>query len=106
MQLGCIVRESMSINTKDIRSDANEALVETLLKKLHLRYTFPQPFNKKVDILAVTKMSTTLSSWISQVKKNIDKGESWEQIKSKEPTLQKEDFDDFKASLDTEEAQK
>ncbi|KAM0882065.1 hypothetical protein ACQ4PT_032539 [Festuca glaucescens] len=31
MQLGCIVRESMSINMKDIRSDANVALVETLI---------------------------------------------------------------------------
>ena len=46
MQLGCILWESMSINTKDIRSKANEALVENLLRKLHQRYTFPQPFKK------------------------------------------------------------
>ena len=33
MQLGCIVRESMSINTKHIRS--NPALVDNLIRKLH-----------------------------------------------------------------------
>ena len=63
MQLGCIVRESMSINTKDLRSKANEALVENLLRKLHQRYTFPQPLNKKVESLAIMNMSTALSSW-------------------------------------------
>ena len=33
MQLGCIVRESMSINTKHIRS--NPALVDNIITKLH-----------------------------------------------------------------------
>ena len=33
MQLGCIVRESMSINTKHLIS--NSALVENIIKKLH-----------------------------------------------------------------------
>ena len=47
MQLGCILRESVSINTKDIRSTANKALRDVLLQKLHQRYTFPEPFNKK-----------------------------------------------------------
>ena len=76
MQIGCIVRESMSINTTDLRSIENKALVETLFKKLHQRYTFPEPFNKKVDTLALTKMSTALSSWRSRVKKNIMQGKS------------------------------
>jgi hypothetical protein len=106
MQIGCIVRESMSINTKDLRSDANAALVETLLKKLHQRYTFPQPFNKKVDSLAITKMSTALSSWRSRVKKKIADGESWEKISSKEPTLEREDFEILKSFLETEECEK
>jgi hypothetical protein len=105
MQLGCIVRESMSINTKDIRSEANKVLAETLLKKLHQRYTFPAPFNKKVDSLALTKMSTALSSWRSRVKKKIADGESWEKISSKEPTLEKEDFDVLKAYVNTEECE-
>jgi hypothetical protein len=34
-QLGCIVRESMSINTKHLRGAANELLVGNLLQKLH-----------------------------------------------------------------------
>ena len=47
MQLGCILRESVSINTKDIRSTANKALRDVLLQKVHQRYTFPEPINKK-----------------------------------------------------------
>ena len=92
MQLGCIVQESMSINTKDLRSKSNEALVELLLTKLHQRYTFPQPFNKKVDSLAIMKMSTALSSWKTGVNKKINKGDSWEKIKAKEPSLGEEEF--------------
>ena len=71
MQLGCIVRESMSINTKDLRSKGKEALVQNLLTKLHQQYKFPLPFNKKVDSFAITKMSTALSSWKFRIKKYI-----------------------------------
>ena len=35
MQLGCILRETVSINTYDLRSEENEALRTNLLKKLH-----------------------------------------------------------------------
>ena len=49
MQLGCIVRESISINTKDIRSKENEALLQTLLRKLHLRYKFPEDSIKAAE---------------------------------------------------------
>jgi hypothetical protein len=35
MQLGCIVHETVSINTHDIRSEANMALAEALIQKLH-----------------------------------------------------------------------
>lgn len=106
MQLGCIVRETVSINNHDIRSEANAALAETLTQKLHQRYMFPEPFNKKVDSLALTKMSTALSSWRNRLKRKIDHGESWEKISSKESSLSKEDFDEFKSSLETEEAKK
>jgi len=106
MQLGCILRESVSINTKDLRSKGNEPLVKNLLKKLHQRYTFPEPFNKKVDSLAITKMSTALSSWKSRVKKKIDKGDNWEKISAKEPMLDQEEFESFKLSLNSEEAKK
>ena len=104
MQLGCMLRETVSINTHNLRSKENEALVQNLLMKLHERYTFPKPLNKKVESLAITKMSDALSSWKSRVKKKIDKGLSWEEIHAKEPMLDEEEFETFKASLETEEA--
>jgi hypothetical protein len=76
MQLGCIVRVTVPLNTQDLRSEANEALAGTLIQKLHQRYTFPEPFNKKVDSLALTKMSTALSSWKTRLKNKINKGKS------------------------------
>ena len=65
MQLGCIVRESMSINTKHIRS--NPALVDNIITKLHKRYKFLAKYDNldignAVNRLAVTKMSNALSS--------------------------------------------
>ena len=38
------------------------------------------------------------------MKKKIDKGLSWEEIHAKEPMLDEEEFETFKASLETEEA--
>ena len=62
MRLGCIVRESMSINAVKIRGEGNEHLVELCLQKLHRRYKFPAPYNNlersnPVNKLAITKMS-------------------------------------------------
>ena len=68
------------------------------LQKLHQWYTFPEPFNKKVDSLAISKMSTALSSWKHRVKGKIEKGLSWEEIKAKEPMLDQEEFEEFKLS--------
>jgi hypothetical protein len=71
LQLGCIVRESMSINQKNIRDKGNARLRELLIGKLHNRYKFPEPFDNKklkgntVNKLALTRMSTALSSWKS-----------------------------------------
>jgi hypothetical protein len=69
IQLGCIVRESMSINQKNIRAKGNTRLHELLIGKLHNRYKFLEPFDNKklkgnkVNKLALMRMSTTLSSW-------------------------------------------
>ena len=104
-QIGCIVRESVSINTKDIRSKENAALLQTMLDKLHQRYKFPDEDSKKrAESNAITTMSTALSSWRFRVKKKIDKGDSWEKISKKEPHLSKEDFDALKESFNTKEA--
>ena len=102
MQLGCIVRESMSINTKHIRSNA--AMVDNLIRKLHKRYKFPAQYDNldvgnAVNRLAVTKMSNALSSWKFRVKTKIAKGQSWEAISVKEPMINEEDFNTFKAGL-------
>jgi hypothetical protein len=35
MQLGCIIRETVPLNTQYLRSEANEALAGTLIQKLH-----------------------------------------------------------------------
>jgi hypothetical protein len=37
MQLGCIVREIMSINTVNLQGEGNEHLVKLCLRKLHRR---------------------------------------------------------------------
>ncbi|KAK1668664.1 hypothetical protein QYE76_056823 [Lolium multiflorum] len=109
MQLGCIVRESMSINTVKIRGEGNEHLVELCLRKLHRRYKFPAPYNNlersnPVNKLAITKMSNALSSWKSRVKAKIDKGESFESIKKGEPMLDEAEFQIFKERLDSDDA--
>jgi hypothetical protein len=106
MQLGCIVRETVPILTQDLRSKENEAIVQSLLQKLHQRYTFPEPFNKKVDSLALTKMSTALSSWKNRLKRKIEAGESWERISSKDPSLSLEDFNAFKSYLESDTVKK
>ncbi|KAK1664272.1 hypothetical protein QYE76_052431 [Lolium multiflorum] len=155
MQLGCIVRDSMSINTKHLRSEANERfLVQPILLQLfhappshtvmplhtavrhlairvashdhagispypahlaetspasyashvHRWYTFPAKYNtmsksKKVNRLAITKMSNALSSWRSRVKNKIEKGESWEKISRGEPILDEAEFEIFKGRV-------
>lgn len=105
MQIGCIVRESVSINTKDIRSPENTAILQTMLDKLHQRYKFPDEDSKKrAEANAITKMSTALSSWRFRVKKKINKGDSWEKISKEEPHLPREDFDALKESFNTEVA--
>jgi hypothetical protein len=106
MQLGCIVRETVPILTQDLRSKENEAIAQSLLQKLHQRYTFPEPFNKKVDSLALTKMSTALSSWKNRLKRKIEAGESWERISSKDPSLSLEDFNAFKSYLQSDAVKK
>jgi hypothetical protein len=68
IQLGCIVRESISIIQKNIRDKGNTRLRELLIGKLHNQYKFPEPFDNKklkgnkVNKLALTRMSTALSS--------------------------------------------
>src|SRR4051812_12200558 len=44
----------------------------------HIYWKKPFSILKKVDSLALTKMSTALSSWKNRMKEKIEAGESWE----------------------------
>lgn len=108
IQLGVMVRETVTINTRNLRDPANEHFVQLLMEKLHGRYKFPKDYdnqqlkNNPVNQLALTKMSTALASWRARVKKRIDQKKSWEEIKEKEPMLEYDDFVLFKETLETD----
>jgi hypothetical protein len=67
IQIGCIVWETMTINTRNLRDPDNAHLVQLLLQKLHERYQFPPEYDNQnlkdnvVNQLALTKMSTALA---------------------------------------------
>ena len=102
LQLGCIVRSTVSINTENLRHPDRGNLRSLLFTKLHERYKFPAEFENtslkgnKVNNAALTKMSKALSTWKSNVKRMIEKGESYEKIKEKNPSITEDDYNDFK----------
>src|SRR3954467_5050985 len=102
LQLGCILRSTVSINTENLRHKDRGNLGTLLFTKLHERYKFPAEFENtrlsgnKVNNVALTKMSTTLSTWRSAVKRMIDKGDSYDKIKAKYPLMSKDDYKEFK----------
>ena len=101
-QLGCILRSTISINIENLRHRDRGNLRNLLFTKLHERYKFPGDFantrlsGNKVNSAALTKMSKALSTWRSNVKRMIDKGESYEKIKEKNPSITEDDYNDFK----------
>ena len=102
LQLGCIVRSTVSINTKNLRHPDRGNLRNLLFTKLHERYKFPAEFantslkGNKVNNAALTKMSKAMSTWKSNVKRMIEKGESYQKIKEKNPSITEDDYNDFK----------
>ena len=64
VQLGCILRSTVSINTENLRHKDRGNLRSLLFTKLHERYKFPAEFENtrlsgnKVNNAALTKMST------------------------------------------------
>ena len=69
VQLGCILRSTISINTENLRHKDRGNLRNLLFTKLHERYKFPADFantrlsGNKVNSAALTRMSTALSTW-------------------------------------------
>ena len=102
VQLGCILRSTVSINTENLRHKDRGNLRSLLFTKLHERYKFPAEFENtslkgnKVNNAALTKMSKALSTWKSNVKRMIEKGESYQKIKEKNPSITEDDYNDFK----------
>ena len=78
-----------------------------LFTKLHERYKFPAEFGNtclsgnKVNSAALTRMSTTLSTWRSAVKRMIDKGDSYEKIKAKYPLMSEDEYKEFKIKCES-----
>ena len=68
LQLGCILRSTVSINTENLRHPDRGNLRNLLFTKLHERYKFPAEFENtrlsgnKVNSAALTRMSTALST--------------------------------------------
>ena len=102
IQLGCILRSTVSINTENLRHKDRGNLRSLLFTKLHERYKFPAEFantrlsGNKVNSTALTRMSTTLSTWRSTVKALIDKGGSYDKIKAKYPLMSEDEYKEFK----------
>ena len=68
-----------------------------LFTKLHERNKFPADFantrlsGNKVNSAALMKMSTALATWRGAVKRMIEKGDSYEKIKEKNPSISEDD---------------
>ena len=107
VQLGCILRSTVSINTENLRHKDRGNLRSLLFTKLHERYKFPAEFantrlsGNKVNSAALTRMSTTLSTWRSTVKAMIEKGDSYEKIKAKYPLMSEDDYKEFKIKCES-----
>ncbi|KAI4990110.1 hypothetical protein ZWY2020_038473 [Hordeum vulgare] len=107
VQLGCILQSIVSINTENLRHKDRGILRNLLFTKLHERYKFPNDVanthlsRNRVNNAALTKMSTTLSTWRSAMKRMIDKGDSYEKIKVKNPSINEDDYKEFKIKCES-----
>ena len=78
-----------------------------LFTKLHERYKFPGHFantllsGNKLNSAALMKMSTTLATWRASVKSMIEKGDSYEKIKEKNPSISEDDYREFKIKCES-----
>ncbi|KAM3206169.1 hypothetical protein ACQJBY_061691 [Aegilops geniculata] len=104
--LGCILRETVSINETNLRSKANENLRALLISKLHTHYKFPDESldeTTPVNNRALFKWSKLLSSWKSKAKSEYLKKDYKTEIKKMWPSVSKEDWNLFKEHCETPE---
>jgi hypothetical protein len=112
-QVGCILRECMTINDDDLRG--KEHFKQLLLTKLHKRFKFPgredkiehpwdDPALKKINNHAMGMLSNDLASWKGRVKRAIKANEPMSQILEENPSLTKEDIEKFRETCTTDAA--
>src|ERR1041384_3268823 len=111
-QVGCILRETASINDYDLRSIAN--MEHLLLTKLHNRFKFPDRDESKtpwdddamtdINAAAMVKFSNALSVWKVRVKRLIEKNKPLSKIFAENPSLTEAEFLKFKDTCATDEA--
>jgi hypothetical protein len=105
-QVTCILRNTVPLNTVDLRSEDNEHYRTLLLQKLHARYIFPPAYvnmdlsKNPVNNTTITKMSTALANWKVRVKKLILKGQTFEEVNKGNPTVTEADYDEMKLKCD------
>lgn len=107
VQLGCIPRSTVSINTEKLRHKDRGNLRNLLFTKLQEQYKFPGDVantrlsGNKVNSVALTKMSMALATWRGTVKRMIEKGDSYEKIKEKNPSISEDDYKKFKIKCES-----
>ena len=112
LQLSAILRNTVTINTENLKADENERYRHQLFRKLHARYAYPGDEDNKynndnlkgnpVNKYALKKMTKALSNWKNRVKKLIYNDKlSYEEVVKKEPLVKEEDFKVFKARCDS-----
>ena len=95
------------INTENLRHKDRGNLRNLLFTKLHERYKFTAEFENtrlsgnKVNSATLKRMSTALSTWRSAVKRMINKGDSYEKIKAKYPSISEDDYKEFKIKCES-----
>ena len=109
-QLAAILRNTVTINTENLKGEENRGFLIQLFRKLHQRYAFPcdengaeQYNNDKlkgnpVNKYAIRKFTKALSNWKARVKKLIVEDKlSYSELIKKEPLVKEEDYNLFKA---------
>ena len=111
-QVGCILRESASINAYDLMSIPN--MEHLLLTKLHSRFKFPNRDESKepwlddamtnINAATMVKFSNAFSAWKVRVKRLIEKNKPMSKILASNSSLTEDEFLKFKDTCATEVA--
>jgi hypothetical protein len=99
-QCGCILRDAISINEKNIRENAE--LCAILISKMNKRYTFLDTYNNEsltknlVNTHSLGKFSRDLSSWKTRVQRMVDTGDDYSKVHKEYPMITEEEWETFR----------